>query len=390
VFIALFISILIMKHTWIITAIGVLIFGWLLWFVLTAKWANRYTSFTQQEGTTSSISQQVYIANEWESVVSVIDTASNTVIKTIGLSEQYYGKFLSFSAHNVQVWPKWTVVVVTANIAENEEEWHTEEDINSDELILIDPLTDTIIWRIALDKWAHLAHVVVTSDDTMAYAISQDMWKVYIVDLVTKKVINSVILPAWSQPHGTRLSSDDTFLYVALIAERWIAQINTSDLSIDIIPLDGKVIQVAVTPDNKYVFASLYNTKGVIRYDISTKEVVTINLPDGALWPVQLYPSPDSKFVYVADQWHYFDEPVSTMIYKIDVNTLNIVEQYTWWSAPHGVVVTPDGQRTYVTNLLSNDVTVINNEQNRVEITIPVGEMPNGISIWTKWMGWTP
>jgi len=44
--------------------------------------------------------------------------------------------------------------------------------------------------------------------------------------------------------------------------------------------LNGKVVQIAVTPDNKYVFASLYDTKGVARYEVSTEEVVVKNLPD--------------------------------------------------------------------------------------------------------------
>lgn len=154
-----------MKNKWAITVIAILAFGFLLWFVLTIKWANRYTSFGKQGGNNSSIVQKVYIANEWESTVSVVDAANNTVVKTIDLSEQYYGKLLSFSAHNVQVWPKWTVVVVTANISEDEGEWHSAKDVNKDEVIIIDPITDAIAWRISLDKWAHLAHVVVTSDD---------------------------------------------------------------------------------------------------------------------------------------------------------------------------------------------------------------------------------
>lgn len=379
-----------MKNKWAITVIAILAFGFLLWFVLTIKWANRYTSFGKQGGNNSSIVQKVYIANEWESTVSVVDAANNTVVKTIDLSEQYYGKLLSFSAHNVQVWPKWTVVVVTANISEDEGEWHSAKDVNKDEVIIIDPITDAIAWRISLDKWAHLAHVVVTSDDTIAYAISQDKWKVYIIDLLTKKVKDTIMLPEWSQPHWMRLSPDGKNLYVALIGERWIAKIDTSTLWVKTIPLNWKVIQVAVTPDNKYVFASLYNTKSVARYDVSTEEIAVINLPDWALWPVQLYPSPDNAFIYVADQWYYFDEPTSNSIYKIDVNTLSIVEKYTWWKAPHGVVVAPTGEKTYVTNLLSNDVTVINNKENRVESTITVGKMPNGISIWTRWIGWTP
>jgi len=379
-----------MKNKKTIAVVGVLMFSFLLWLVLTIRWANRYVSFDKQVATDSWVNQKVYVANEWESTVTVIDATTNTIINTINLSQQYYGKLLSFSAHNVQVWPKWTVVVVTANIAEDEGEWHTAEKANKDEVIMIDPITDTIVWRIRLDKWAHLAHVVVTSDDKVAYASSQDKWKVYIIDLVTKKVKDSITLSDWSQPHWMRLSPDGKYLYVALIGEKWIAKIDTSNYWVKLIPLNWKVIQVAITPDNKYVFASLYNTKSVARYDISTEEIAVINLPDWALWPVQLYPSPDSTFIYVADQWYYFDEPISNSIYKVDINTLSIVEKYTWWKAPHGVVVAPNGEKTYVTNLLSDDVTVINNKENRVESTIAVGKMPNGISIWTRWIGWTP
>jgi YVTN family beta-propeller protein len=380
-----------MKTKNIIAAVvAVLMFGFFLWLVLTIRWANRYISFDKQVDTDSWVNQKIYVANEWESTVTVIDATTNTIINTINLSQQYYGKFLSYSAHNVQVWPKWTVVLVTANIAEDKEEWHSAGEVNKDELTIIDPITDTIVWRIGLDKWAHLAHVVVTSDDTLAYATSQDKWKVYVIDLQTKERKATIMLPEWSQPHWIRLSPDGKYLYVALIGERWIARVDILDLWVKIIPLNWKVVQVAVTPDNKYVFASLYNTKSIARYDISTEEVEVLNLPDWALWPVQVYPSPDSAFIYVADQWYYFDEPISNSIYKIDVNTLSVVEKYTGWKAPHGVVVSPDWEKTYVTNLLSNDVTVINNKENKVESTIAVGKMPNGISIRTRWIGWTP
>lgn len=379
-----------MKYKWVVVVIGVFAFGLLLWLMLTIKWANRNFSFEKKQDINMSVNQKIYIANEWESAVSVIDADKNTVIKTISLTEQYYGKLLSFSAHNVQVWPKGTVVVITANIKEDEKEWHTVEETNNDELVIIDPLTDTVIWRVSLDKWAHLAHAVISHDDSTAYVTSQDKWKVYVVDLTTKKVKQTVVLPDWAQPHWLRLSANGTTLYVALIGERWIAKIDTVTYTSEIIPLNWKVIQVAVTPDNKYVFASLYNAKSIARYEIASKEVKTVSLPEWSVWPIQLYSTPDSAYIYVADQWYYFDEPVGSSIYKIDANSLDVVEKYIGWEAPHGVVISPNGEKTYVTNLLSNTVTVINNIDNKVESTIPVGKMPNGISIWTNWIGWTP
>lgn len=70
-------------------------------------------------------------------------------MKSIVLSEQYFGKFLKYSAHNVQVGPKGSIVAVTANILEKNGA-HGEKMTNSDEIILIDPNTDSIIGRIPM------------------------------------------------------------------------------------------------------------------------------------------------------------------------------------------------------------------------------------------------
>lgn len=50
--------------------------------------------------------------------------------------------------------------------------------------------------------------------------------------------------------------------------------------------------------------------------------------------------------------------------------------------APHGVVVSKEGKLVYVTNLLSDDVSVIDIALGREVAKIKVGKMPNGISVW--------
>jgi YVTN family beta-propeller protein len=58
--------------------------------------------------------------------------------------------------------------------------------------------------------------------------------------------------------------------------------------------------------------------------------------------------------------------------------------------APHGIVVDKKGQFVYVTNLLSEDISIIETATNKETARLKVGEMPNGISIWNKEMGGTP
>ena len=382
-----------MQKSLIYGIFGSLLFGGILWFMITISGGNSYFSFSENTiNTNSDITQKLYVANEWDSSVSVIDTNTNKLIKSISLSRQYYGKYLQYMAHNVQVWPWGTIIAVTANIFEKEEWWvemgmHA---VNSDELILIDPLTDTIVSRIEIEVESHLAHVIIDKMDTTAYIASQEKWIIDIVDLKNKKILKKVTLPLWSQPHGMRLSVDGKQLFIAMIGEKAIWILNIEDSKLELIPTGYKTMQVAASPDGQFVFASLFDTKSIGKYDLATKKLMNISLPDWAQWAIQIYPTPDSKFLYIADQGFYFDQPTSTQIYKMDITTGKIIKSYTGGQAPHGIVVSPDGKFVYISNLLSNNITVIDTIKDSVISRIDGWIKPNGVSIWTKWIWGTP
>ncbi|MBD2705246.1 beta-propeller fold lactonase family protein [Spirosoma sp. BT702] len=59
----------------------------------------------------------------------------------------------------------------------------------------------------------------------------------------------------------------------------------------------------------------------------------------------------------------------------------NIITSVPVGRVPFGVSVSPDGSRVYVTNTLSNNVSVINTATNTVIATIPVGNNPKGVSV---------
>lgn len=60
--------------------------------------------------------EKVYVALEAEGRVSVIDTTSRKVIKSIDLSETLDNKFVKYTAHNIQVSPNGNKVLVSANV----------------------------------------------------------------------------------------------------------------------------------------------------------------------------------------------------------------------------------------------------------------------------------
>lgn len=98
---------------------------------------------------------------------------------------------------------------------------------------------------------------------------------------------------------------------------------------------------------------------------------------------MQIYPTPDSRYVYVADQGYEFDQPNGNKLHKIDLANRNVIQTVEVGTAPHGVVLSPDGKFTYVTNLVSNDVSIVDNESGKELARVPTGEKPNGISYWS-------
>jgi YVTN family beta-propeller protein len=112
---------------------------------------------------------------------------------------------------------------------------------------------------------------------------------------------------------------------------------------------------------------------------MSTKELSFVDLLD-AKGPIQMYWTSDKKYVYVADQGVYFDQPPGMNTYKIDLAGKKVVATIDTGYAPHGVVVSPDG-RVWVTNLNGNSVSVIQDDRKIAEVD--VGAAPNGISFWS-------
>lgn len=340
--------------------------------------------------------QKVYVAIEGEGVIAVIDAKTTTVTKRIDLSFKNTGGTIRYMPHNVQVAPDGKTVWVTANV-ENEDMESNDKMMGKkakatqpDEVIVIDPLTDSIIKRIPLMPELHLSHVAVSKDGQYAIAASQEKGELYMIAANDYTLMRTVSLQKGYQPHGLRISPDGKSAYIAMIKGNAMGILNIASGAMEYVPLGGAVVQTAITPDGTYALATLYDAKKVAIYNTQTKELSYIDLPSDAKGPVQLYPTPDSAFVYVADQGHYFDQPSSNVVYKLDVAKRSIASTILAGKAPHGLVVSPDGQYVYVTNLLDNTVSVISTQTDTVSASISVGEMPNGISMWSQKMGGTP
>lgn len=337
-------------------------------------------------------SEKAYIALEGEGKVAVLDTQARQVIRRIDLTETHAGKPVVFAPHNVQVAPNGKSVWVTANI--HGHHGHAEADLDPrapvlDQVIVIDPATDIIVQRIGVASMAHLSHVVVTADGRTAYVNAQDQHRIYRIDTEDFRVYR--FTGVFGQgPHGIRLAPDGSHAYLAMLQGRSLGIMDTTSGGMSYVPVGGAAVQAGVTPDGKIAMATVYDTKRLALYDVGGRNLAFVDLPAEAKGPVQLYPTPDSRFVYLADQGYYFDQPVGDKVYKIDLGSRQVVKTIAAGQAPHGVVVSPDGMQALITNLLSDDLSVIDTGTDREVARIPVGKEPNGISLWSAVSGGTP
>ncbi len=379
-----------MNKTYVLGAIVVIVLIGGIFLALSSRDANVSGEMDTPLMTTDTYKEKVYVALEGEGKVAVIDTKSTKVIATIDLSETGDGEIVRYMAHNVQVTPDGKKVLVTANVEEGMEmedgEMPHGDDMGHgqkyDKLIVIDPMTDKVIDSISVDTDSHLAHVVTSPDARIAYVASQEKSKVYLINIENGEVMREVVIGEASGPHGLRVSPDGSEVYIALIDGKAMAILDTKTNNVRNIALPGAGVQTAVTPDGMYAFSSVYDTKQIAWLNRGSNEQGLISLPEGSRGPVQIYSTPDSRYLYVADQGYYFDQPTGNLVYRIDIRRKAVDQTITAGSAPHGIVVSKDGTRAYVTNLLGDDVSIIDTTTNTEIMKIPVGDMPNGISIW--------
>lgn len=317
---------------------------------------------------------KVYVAEEESGGIAVVDARTNQVLRDIPLHETSNGMEMHYMPHNVQVAPNGKSVWVTAPPMEG-----APGDPEMDEqVVIIDPSTDAIVDRVVLGKGLHLAHVVLDDASRFAYVSANEADKVFQLDAATHAVTKTFDLGAGHKPHGMRACGDRVF--VANMDGKSISVIDPIAAAIQDVPVGGVAVQVACTKDGKLAFASLYDTKEVVRYDRTTGAVTRIALPADAQGPVQLYPTPDSKSLFVADQGLLMDRPASNRLFQIDIATSKVTKTIEVGSGAHGVVVSEDGMRAYVTNTAGNSVSVVDVGDGKVLATVPVGTKPNGVS----------
>jgi len=318
--------------------------------------------------------QQAYITNAGDGTVSVINTATDTVVATVTVGTAPIG---------VAVSPDGLKVYVANSTGGS--------------VSVINAVTNTVVATVPINDV--LFGVAITPDGKTVFVTGGR--SLYNIDTATNTVTHPV--PAGGTfgvlvtPDGkeTWAASERTpFISVSnATTNALVAVVDLTAFSCGLIPVAGGS-GIAALPDSTTVFeATLIGFGGQIGLvsvidaknhsclengvvGASTTFGVAV-LPAGSnLSCVAAQPAPGCKPFYVSGVTISGTGTVFVLDYPLETPGFSIATKITVGNNPKGIAVTPDGKKLYVANQNDNTVSVIDTATNKVTATINVGTAP--------------
>ncbi|MBX7448739.1 tandem-95 repeat protein [Mycolicibacterium sp. 3033] len=275
--------------------------------------------------TVSPDGTRVYVANSADDIVSIVDTASNTVVGTINVGR-------NTNPADVTVAPdgKRLYVALTGDV---------------DGIAVFDTATNTLLTTIVNDGAIPIA-IAITPDGSRAYVANQGNHSVSVIDTATNTITSTV--QVGEVPFDIVLSKDGSRAYVASIDyDTYVIDTSTNTVTKKI-PQSSAVIGLAISPDGSMLYASTSNQITVINPATNT---IVGSIYGIAGRPFDIAFSPDGSLAYVTDN-------SGDAISVIDTAANAVVATLHSGRSTYGIVVGPDG-RAWVTDLADHTVTPI-------------------------------
>jgi YVTN family beta-propeller protein len=282
----------------------------------------------------------LYVPNEYDNTVSVIDISTNSIVATIPVA----GNFADTAA----IRPDGAFVYVASE---------------SGVVSVIDTASNTMVGTIAVGSQPYV--VAFSPDGTLAYVTNHSSANISVIDTATHSVVATIAVG--SGPYGVAFSPDGSRAYVSNQNSGTVSVIDAASNSVTAtINVGNWPVMLAVSPDGTHVYVNnwINGTTSVI--DPATNSVVTtITVGSG---PYGIVFSPDGSHAYVANDGgtvSVIQTATNSVIASIDVGPAV------------GIVISPDGAHLYVTHYTSSDtVSVIDTATYSIVGTINVGRVP--------------
>jgi YVTN family beta-propeller protein len=305
------------------------------------------------------VKQKLYVTNSTGDDVTVIDVATNKAIGRIEVGPH---------PHGIAVPAAQNFILVTI------------EGKKPGELVWIDPKTDKVIDKMEIGPAPN--QLAVTPDGKFAYIpVSDGNYEV--VDLAKKKIVERIF--TGGRPHNTLCSPDGKHMYLAPMgAPKKVSIVETATHKVvGEIPFTSVVRPIALTKDEKRLFAEVDGLVGIEMADIASRKMVQ-RVPSELTDEQKKVDSrshglairPDQKEIWACDVHHS-----EVQVFDITGDKPKQIAKIAMSQNVYWLTFSPDGKTAYVSVLGNNEVAVVDTETKKITATVKVGKEPKRLLV---------
>ena len=187
--------------------------------------------------------------------------------------------------------------------------------------------------------------IATSSDGRFAYVTGIRESVVYVVDLATMTKLASV--PVALSPNGIEVSPDDAKVYVAVAGG--IAVIDTTTRKVErTVTMSDTPYDIVLSPDGNILYASIWFTGAVERYDLTTSTSTTVSVPSN---PGLMAISPDGTRLFVTHE-------NTNQLSRVDTSTMTATS-VSVGNKPRGIDISPDGKNVFLVDQTSQTLSIV-------------------------------
>ena len=276
---------------------------------------------------------RLYVANQDDATVSIIDAASRKLLETIDLRR--YGFADNAKPHHVQVEPDgsaWYVTLIGAGKVvklNRANKLLASADLEVPGLMTLHPTQDLMFVGRSMSA--------VNPPPRMAIIRRSDMRLLDEIDLL------------FPRPHGIVTHPSGKRVYVASLGTNQLASVGVDDGDVQLIEVPGPAhgfVQAAVSPDGRWLAVTAELTDELMIFDLrdarAPKLAKTISLPDGPFEPM----------FTGGGRWIYVTCLSANRVAVVDTEGWKVarVLKHQSFAQPHGIALSPDGRYVFIGN----------------------------------------